>query len=117
MFWCTARFSTRFYFTSLGGFDTHRGQKERHDKLMAELNDAASTFYKDLKAQGHKNLTVQTETRYQGFKEFKDKHPEWTQAKVAMEYQKKTRDYVSGDTVRNVYRAKGKKFKRGGRIR
>ena len=44
--------STRIYYTDQGGFDTHSRQRPGHDKLMTELNDAVSAFYKDLKAQG-----------------------------------------------------------------
>ncbi len=45
--------STRVYFTEQGGYDTHAGQRNHHDNLMARLNDAVSAFYKDLTAQGH----------------------------------------------------------------
>jgi uncharacterized protein (DUF1501 family) len=45
--------STRIYFTEQGGYDTHAGQRNHHDNLMAQLNDAVSAFYKDLTAQGH----------------------------------------------------------------
>jgi uncharacterized protein (DUF1501 family) len=45
--------STRIYFTEQGGYDTHAGQRNHHDNLMAQLNDALSAFYKDLAAHGH----------------------------------------------------------------
>jgi uncharacterized protein (DUF1501 family) len=44
--------STRVYWTSIGGFDTHRGQRQRHDQLMAQLNDAVFAFQNDLTQQG-----------------------------------------------------------------
>lgn len=44
--------STRIYWTSQGGFDTHGNQRPGHDTLMTTLNDALSAFYRDLKAQG-----------------------------------------------------------------
>jgi uncharacterized protein (DUF1501 family) len=45
--------STRVYYASQGGFDTHAGQMNAHDRLMAELNDAVAAFVADLKAQGN----------------------------------------------------------------
>ncbi|MDP6207599.1 MAG: DUF1501 domain-containing protein, partial [Roseibacillus sp.] len=45
--------STRIYFTELGGFDTHSNQRLGHDRLMLQLDEAVTAFYKDLKAQGH----------------------------------------------------------------
>ncbi len=44
--------STRVFFTELGGFDTHSGQRLGHDRLMLSLNESITAFYKDLKAQG-----------------------------------------------------------------
>lgn len=43
--------STRVYYVSHGGYDTHAGQRGRHDNLMSQLNDAISAFQKDLAAQ------------------------------------------------------------------
>ncbi len=43
--------STRVYYVSLGGFDTHAGEKGRHDRLMKELAEGIAAFYADLKAQ------------------------------------------------------------------
>lgn len=44
--------STRVYYVATGSFDTHSGQKQRHDKLMTDVNGAVTAFYKDLAAQG-----------------------------------------------------------------
>lgn len=44
---------TRVYYASQGGFDTHAGQINTHDRLMSELNDAVSAFVADLKQQGN----------------------------------------------------------------
>ena len=41
---------TKVYMVSIGGFDTHSGQPERHAKLMSELSDAMARFYEDLDA-------------------------------------------------------------------
>ncbi|MGH7937436.1 MAG: DUF1501 domain-containing protein, partial [Bryobacteraceae bacterium] len=45
--------TTRVYYASQGGFDTHAGQLAAHDRLMAELNDALTAFVVDLKQQGN----------------------------------------------------------------
>ena len=45
--------TTRVYYASQGGFDTHAGQRNAHDRLMTELNDSLSAFVADLKAQGN----------------------------------------------------------------
>jgi uncharacterized protein (DUF1501 family) len=44
---------TRVYYASQGGFDTHAGQMNSHDRLMGELNDAIAAFVADLKQQGN----------------------------------------------------------------
>lgn len=45
--------TTRVYYASQGGFDTHAGQINAHDRLMTELNDALTAFVADLKQQGN----------------------------------------------------------------
>jgi uncharacterized protein (DUF1501 family) len=42
---------TRVYYASQGGFDTHAGQVNTHERLMGELNDALGAFVADLKQQ------------------------------------------------------------------
>jgi uncharacterized protein (DUF1501 family) len=44
---------TRVYYASQGGFDTHAGQLNTHQRLMGEFNDAISAFVADLKQQGN----------------------------------------------------------------
>jgi uncharacterized protein (DUF1501 family) len=44
---------TRVYYASLGGFDTHAGQVNSHERLMGTLNDAIAAFVADLKQQGN----------------------------------------------------------------
>src|SRR2546423_9024527 len=44
---------TRVYYANQGGFDTHAGQANAHERLMGELNDALSAFAADLKQQGN----------------------------------------------------------------
>lgn len=39
---------TRVFSVSMGGFDTHTGQKQRHDRLMTELDESLGAFMKDL---------------------------------------------------------------------
>ena len=45
--------STRIYYVFQGGFDTHYFQRNRHDALMTQLNDAVGAFQKDLTDQGN----------------------------------------------------------------
>lgn len=45
--------STRIYYVFHGGYDTHSGQRSRHDRLMTELGDAVAAFQKDLDSQGN----------------------------------------------------------------
>ncbi|HEY4284046.1 MAG TPA: DUF1501 domain-containing protein [Chthoniobacterales bacterium] len=44
---------TRVYYASQGGFDTHAGQFNAHDRLMNDFNAALSAFVTDLKQQGN----------------------------------------------------------------
>jgi uncharacterized protein (DUF1501 family) len=49
---------TRVYYASQGGFDTHAGQINAHERLMGEFNDAVSAFVTDLKQQGNFNRVL-----------------------------------------------------------
>jgi len=44
---------TRVYYASQGGFDTHAGQMNAHERLMGDLNAAVAAFVADLKQQGN----------------------------------------------------------------
>jgi uncharacterized protein (DUF1501 family) len=44
---------TRVYYVSLGGFDTHAGERARHDNLMTQLGQGMGAFWTDLKQQGN----------------------------------------------------------------
>lgn len=45
--------STRVYYVSQGGFDTHNNQTGAHANLMREMDEALYAFVQDLKAQGN----------------------------------------------------------------
>lgn len=45
--------STRVYYVSLGGFDTHSNMNQQHNRLMQVLSEGVSAFTKDLKSQGN----------------------------------------------------------------
>jgi uncharacterized protein (DUF1501 family) len=49
---------TRVYYATLGGFDTHAGEGNRHSRLMKELADGVSAFYADMKAQGNEKRVM-----------------------------------------------------------
>jgi uncharacterized protein (DUF1501 family) len=44
---------TRVYYVSHGGFDTHNGQINSHDRLLTQLDSALKSFFTDLKQQGN----------------------------------------------------------------
>lgn len=44
---------TRVYYASQGGFDTHAGQANAHNRLMNDFNGAVSAFVADLKQQNN----------------------------------------------------------------
>lgn len=46
-----ANMPTRVYYVSLGGFDTHANQVNRHDQLMKALAEGIGAFMSDLKQQ------------------------------------------------------------------
>ncbi len=45
--------STRIYYVSQGGYDTHVGQAGTHNRLLGELGGAMRAFVEDLKRQGN----------------------------------------------------------------
>lgn len=48
----SAGLPTRVYFVSLGGFDTHQGQVNRHQLLLKNLSGSLLAFQKDLQSKG-----------------------------------------------------------------
>jgi uncharacterized protein (DUF1501 family) len=49
---------TRVYYVSLGGFDTHAAEKQRHDKLMTDLSQGVGAFWADLQKQNNADRVV-----------------------------------------------------------
>lgn len=49
---------TKVYMVTLGGFDTHANQPDRHEVLMARLSNALKAFYDDLKDFGIDNKVL-----------------------------------------------------------
>jgi uncharacterized protein (DUF1501 family) len=49
---------TRVYYVSLGGFDTHAQEKQRHDKLMTDLSQGVGAFWADLQKQNNADRVV-----------------------------------------------------------
>jgi len=45
--------NTRVYYVFQKGYDTHRDQRGRHDRLMSDLGDALAAFQQDLAEQGN----------------------------------------------------------------
>jgi uncharacterized protein (DUF1501 family) len=50
--------STRVYYVSHGGFDTHNQQVNSHDRLLGQLDSALKAFFADLKQQGNDKRVV-----------------------------------------------------------
>lgn len=48
-----AGLTTRIYYVSLDGFDTHANQNEAHNALLSELSDSLRAFIDDLTVRGH----------------------------------------------------------------
>jgi uncharacterized protein (DUF1501 family) len=51
----TGGLSTRVYYASIGGFDTHANQPGGHANTLGQLGDAIAAFMKDLELQGRAN--------------------------------------------------------------
>lgn len=53
--------STRIFYVSQGGYDTHTNQAGNHERLLRELGDSLKAFLADVKAQGnHERVLVMT---------------------------------------------------------
>jgi hypothetical protein len=84
-------------------------------KLRIALEEDTATALRPSKNTA--SPTFRTQTRGDVFKRLKDKHPEWSQARVAMEAIEELGEDVTENTVRNTYRLLGWKWERGDRIR
>lgn len=52
---------TRVYYVSLGGFDTHANEKNRHDQLMQQFAQGVGAFWKDIRQQkNHERVMMMT---------------------------------------------------------
>ncbi len=45
--------STRVYYVSMGGFDTHANERARHDQLMKQFGQGMDAFWADMAIQGN----------------------------------------------------------------
>jgi len=61
--------------------------------------------------------TIKTWERGKVFKRLKDAHPEWSYYRVALEASEELGETVTGETVRNVYRAMDWEWERADRVR
>ena len=50
--------ASRVHYVSHGGFDTHTGQVNSHDRLLGQLDSALKSFFTDLKQQGNDKRVV-----------------------------------------------------------
>jgi uncharacterized protein (DUF1501 family) len=49
---------TRVYYVSLGGFDTHAGERGRHDQLMQQFAQGVGAFWKDIQKQENEDRVL-----------------------------------------------------------
>lgn len=68
-------------------------------------------------AQSENGPTEKIRVRAAVFRRLKDAHPAWSMDRVAMEASRELGEIVTGETVRNAYRAMGWKWCRGDRVR
>jgi uncharacterized protein (DUF1501 family) len=52
--------SSRVFYVRQGGYDTHAGQRGRHDSLMADLANSIAAFHRDLTSQGNADRVLLT---------------------------------------------------------
>lgn len=89
------------------------GFKEFEELLIREARGPG-----DAGAKKRHGPTVTTQERAKVFKRIKDKHPEYTQYRVAMDACKEMEvDNITKETVRYVYRAMGWTWEKSSRIR
>jgi uncharacterized protein (DUF1501 family) len=50
--------TTRVYYVSLGGFDTHANERNRHDLLMTQLSAGIKAFWADMQSQGNNDRVL-----------------------------------------------------------
>jgi uncharacterized protein (DUF1501 family) len=53
-----ADLGARIFYVTLNGFDTHANQLAIHGNLLRELSDAATAFFKDMSARGHRDRVL-----------------------------------------------------------
>lgn len=53
-----AELPTRVYYVTLGGFDTHAQQTNKHTQLLAQFADSMKAFYDELHKTGHDGRVV-----------------------------------------------------------
>jgi hypothetical protein len=81
------------------------------------LATGLGVFLAAAKEKDKRGPTLKTQERAALYKKLKDQHPEWSQAKLAMEANRVAKEDVhSVYTVRNAYRAMGWKWERGDRV-
>ena len=81
---------------------------------LPKINDIEDT---PIVVASKKGPTLNTQIRAELFKKIKEKHPEWTQYRVALEASKESEEVFSVDNVRNAYTAMGWKWPRADRVR
>jgi hypothetical protein len=91
----------------------------REDGVWPTLSEPTPTQEAESGASEKRGPTYKTKMRAEVFKRIKYEHPGWSQAKVALEAmeQESWLGEISGETVRNAYRAMGWDWERANRVR
>ena len=84
---------TRVFYVSHGGFDTHQGQANSHDRLLGQLDEALKAFFDDLEEQGNASRVV-----VMTFSEFGRRVEE--NASAGTDHGKASCLFVAGDPVK-----------------
>ncbi len=53
-----AELGARIFYVSIDGFDTHAAQVNDHSRLLKEVSDAMTAFFKDMTARGHRDRVL-----------------------------------------------------------
>ena len=62
---------TRVYYVTLGGFDTHAGERGRHDQLMQQLAEAFANERSKLEQQWDRGDNISTEDLRMAFQRYR----------------------------------------------
>jgi len=104
---------------ALEGFIQLEGIREASVSLEIEEEAPEAAQTVGVVARRDAGPTLRIQQRAEVYRRLKEAHPDWSQAKVAMEAAEEDPECygLTSDAVRNAYRAMGWKWERADRIR